>query len=60
MRTPSAIAAAGAVDRLASASVHALELEGVGRRFGALVALADINLKVGAGERRARQTSPGP
>src|SRR5262252_9496149 len=49
----------GAVQRLASASVHALELEGVGRRFGALVALADINLKVGAGERRAVLGSNG-
>ena len=38
---------------------HALELEGVGRQFGALVALADINLRVGAGERRAVLGSNG-
>jgi branched-chain amino acid transport system ATP-binding protein len=49
----------GAVLRLAGASVHALELEGVGRRFGALIALADVNLKVGAGERRAVLGSNG-
>ena len=49
----------GAVQRLESASVYALELEGVGRRFGALVALTDINLKVGAGERRAVLGSNG-
>jgi branched-chain amino acid transport system ATP-binding protein len=53
------MAETGAVQRLASASVHALEIEGVGRRFGALVALADINLKVGAGERRAILGSNG-
>src|SRR5882762_10628974 len=39
--------------RLSSTGAYALELEGVGRHFGALVALADINLRVGAGERRA-------
>ena len=49
----------GTVQRLESASVYALELEGVGRRFGALVALTDINLKVGAGERRAVLGSNG-
>lgn len=32
---------------------HALELEGVGRRFGALVALRDVSLTVEPGERRA-------
>jgi branched-chain amino acid transport system ATP-binding protein len=48
-----------AADRLSSNSVHALELEGVGRQFGALVALADINLRVGAGERRAILGSNG-
>ena len=40
-------------ERLSSNSAFALELEGVGRQFGALVALADINLRVQAGERRA-------
>ncbi|MDQ0470361.1 ABC transporter ATP-binding protein [Labrys wisconsinensis] len=38
---------------------HALELAGVGRRFGALTALADISLKVKAGERRAVLGSNG-
>jgi branched-chain amino acid transport system ATP-binding protein len=45
--------------RLSSAGAYALELEGVGRQFGALVALADINLRVGAGERRAVLGSNG-
>ena len=36
--------------RLAS---HALSLVGVGRRFGAVVALNNVSLEVGAGERRA-------
>ena len=40
-------------EHLSSNSAFALELEGVGRQFGALVALADINLRVQAGERRA-------
>jgi branched-chain amino acid transport system ATP-binding protein len=46
-------------ERLASNSAYALELEGVGRQFGALVALAGVNLKVGAGERRAVLGSNG-
>ena len=53
------MAANEAVQRLSGASAHALELEGVGRRFGALEALADISLKVGAGERRAILGSNG-
>ena len=48
-----------AAERLSSNSAHALELEGVGRVFGALVALADINLRVAAGERRAILGSNG-
>jgi branched-chain amino acid transport system ATP-binding protein len=48
-----------AAERLSSNSAYALELEGVGRQFGALVALADINLRVGAGERRAILGSNG-
>ncbi|MGH6814208.1 MAG: ABC transporter ATP-binding protein [Hyphomicrobiaceae bacterium] len=36
-----------------AASAYALELEGVSRRFGALVALDAVDLKVRAGERRA-------
>jgi len=40
--------------RIARASAaNALELRGVGRAFGALVAVADIDLTVAAGERRA-------
>src|SRR5580658_7340394 len=46
-------------ERLTSNSGFALELEGVGRQFGALVALADVNLRVGAGERRAILGSNG-
>src|SRR5208283_3411265 len=46
-------------ERLSSNSGFALELEGVGRQFGALVALADVNLRVGAGERRAVLGSNG-
>ena len=38
---------------------YALELRGVGRRFGALTALADIDLLVRAGERRAVLGSNG-
>src|SRR5260221_11992303 len=47
------MAANNVASRLSSTGAYALELEGVGRQFGALVALADINLRVGAGERRA-------
>src|SRR5580692_2095869 len=47
------------VERLSSNSAFALELEGVRRQFGALVALADVNLRVGAGERRAVLGSNG-
>jgi branched-chain amino acid transport system ATP-binding protein len=45
--------------RLSATGAYALELEGVGRQFGALVALADINFRVGAGERRAVLGSNG-
>src|SRR3954467_137300 len=48
-----------AAERLSANNVFALELEGVGRQFGALVALADINLRVGAGEPRAILGSNG-
>jgi branched-chain amino acid transport system ATP-binding protein len=41
-------------ERIAEASTaHALELEGVSRHFGALVALDSVDLAVRAGERRA-------
>ena len=49
-----------AANGLAGAGVaHALKLEGVSRRFGALVAMADIDLEVAAGERRAVLGSNG-
>lgn len=48
-----------ALSRLQSAGRYALELEAVNRHFGALVALADINLTVTAGERRAVLGSNG-
>jgi len=48
-----------AFSRLQSAGQFALELEAVSRHFGALVALADINLAVKAGERRAILGSNG-
>src|SRR5260221_10179304 len=44
---------------LGEATAYALELAGVGRRFGALAALADITLSVRAGERRAILGSNG-
>ena len=48
-----------ALSRLQGAGRYALELEAVSRHFGALVALADINLTVRAGERRAVLGSNG-
>jgi branched-chain amino acid transport system ATP-binding protein len=42
-----------------AASRHALELAGVSRQFGALVALADVTLSVAPGERRAVLGSNG-
>ncbi len=48
-----------ALSRLQGAGRFALELEAVSRHFGALVALADINLTVRAGERRAVLGSNG-
>ena len=48
-----------ALSRLQSTGRYALELEAVSRHFGALVALADINLTVQAGERRAILGSNG-
>jgi len=34
-------------------AAHALDLKGVGRTFGALVALEDVDMRIAAGERRA-------
>jgi len=53
------MAIAAAASRLATTGAHALELEGVGRQFGALVALEGIAMKVAAGERRAVLGSNG-
>ena len=40
-------------ERLQELGAHALELDGVARHFGALVALSDISMKIAASERRA-------
>ncbi len=48
-----------ALEQLQSSGRNALELEAISRHFGALVALADINLTVEAGERRAVLGSNG-
>src|SRR6185436_8150501 len=47
------------VRSLGESGGYALELDGVGRRFGALTALADVSLSVRAGERRAVLGSNG-
>jgi branched-chain amino acid transport system ATP-binding protein len=44
---------------LGDTGAYALELDGVGRRFGALTALTDVSLSVRAGERRAVLGSNG-
>ena len=43
----------------AESGAHALELDGVARHFGALVALAGITMRIAAGERRAVLGSNG-
>lgn len=48
-----------AASRLQSANTYALELDGVSRHFGALVAVSDINMRIAAGERRAVLGSNG-
>lgn len=48
-----------ALSLLQSSGSKALELEAVSRHFGALVALVDINLSIGAGERHAVLGSNG-
>jgi len=53
------LARTDALSHLQSAGRYALELEAISRHFGALVALADINLSVRAGERRAVLGSNG-
>ena len=45
--------------RLQGSGAYALELDGVGRHFGALVALTDITMRIAAGERRAVLGSNG-
>ncbi len=51
--------AAAAPTELSATDSYALELRGVGRRFGALAALSDIDLKIRTGERRAMLGSNG-
>lgn len=48
-----------AASRLNGTGAHALELDDVGRHFGALVALRGINMRIAAGERRAVLGSNG-
>ncbi len=48
-----------AASRLQGTGAHALELSGVARHFGALVALSDIDMRIAAGERRAVLGSNG-
>jgi branched-chain amino acid transport system ATP-binding protein len=48
-----------AASRLQGTGANALELDNVGRHFGALVALSGINMKIAAGERRAVLGSNG-
>jgi branched-chain amino acid transport system ATP-binding protein len=48
-----------ATSRLSSTGAYALELEGVGRQFGALVAMKGMSMRVAAGERRAVLGSNG-
>lgn len=45
--------------RLQGTGAYALELDGVSRHFGALVALSGINMRIAAGERRAVLGSNG-
>jgi branched-chain amino acid transport system ATP-binding protein len=49
----------GIVSRLQDTGAYALELSGIARHFGALVALTDINMRIAAGERRAVLGSNG-
>ena len=48
-----------AAQRMQGTGAHALELEGVARHFGALVALSGISMRIAAGERRAVLGSNG-
>lgn len=46
-------------ERLQGTGAHALDLAGVSRHFGALVALSDVTMQIAAGERRAVLGSNG-
>ncbi|MER8548132.1 ABC transporter ATP-binding protein [Mesorhizobium sp. M1169] len=48
-----------AVEAAADVAPFALELDGVGRRFGALSAVTDVNMRIQPGERRAILGSNG-
>ncbi len=45
--------------RLEGTGAHALELDGVARHFGPLVALSNVSMRLAAGERRAVLGSTG-
>jgi len=47
------VAEVSVATRLQDSGAHALELDNVGRHFGALVALAGISMRIAASERRA-------
>jgi branched-chain amino acid transport system ATP-binding protein len=46
-------------ERLQGTGAHALELDGIARHFGALVALSGVSMRIAAGERRAVLGSNG-
>jgi branched-chain amino acid transport system ATP-binding protein len=46
-------------NRLQGTGAHALELDGIARHFGALVALSGVTMRIAAGERRAVLGSNG-
>ena len=48
------MAIGNAAARLQGTGAYALELDGVARHFGALVALSGISMRIAAGERRAQ------
>jgi branched-chain amino acid transport system ATP-binding protein len=53
------VAETSITSRLQGTGAYALELDGVSRHFGALVALSGINMRIAAGERRAVLGSNG-
>jgi branched-chain amino acid transport system ATP-binding protein len=53
------VAENAAIFRLQATGAHALELDGVSRHFGALMALSGVTMRIAAGERRAVLGSNG-